>query len=182
MERKCRIMIWVTSLLLANSLAAFAGPADVYYPYDTYDQYYKEHSVNPPPTAAKPLPPDNPVPKPLPQAEPPVKVTEPPLFLFPPELGFGVAVAVPFDMFYLSKGYYTVKSGNWYHAPTYRGPWSVMGLSRVPPELRKPSLTKIHKLRNVEFEKYWKNKAHYEGKAFRPTDEIPAPLKTEKAK
>ena len=33
---------------------------------------------------------------------PPIVISQPPDFLYPPELGFGVAVGVPYDMFYHS--------------------------------------------------------------------------------
>lgn len=182
MEMKMRIAFGTVLLLLASAGTALAN--DVYYPYETYDEYYKAHSVNPPPIPGKPLPPEQPPSqlKPLPASDQPVKLTEPPEFLFPPQLGFGVAVGIPYDLFYHSKTYYTVRGGTWYSAPSYKGPWTIAGLTRVPPELRKQSLAKIRKIRNEEFAKYWNNKARYQGKVFRPADEMPPPLKSEKTK
>jgi len=45
---------------------------------------------------------------------PPIVIAQPPDFLYPPELGFGVAVGVPYDMFYLSGGYFVYRGGGWY--------------------------------------------------------------------
>lgn len=43
---------------------------------------------------------------------PPIVISQPPDFLYPPELGFGVAVGVPYDMFYLSGGYYIYRGAD----------------------------------------------------------------------
>jgi hypothetical protein len=179
MKRKLRIALGVLSLL-AYPLTCLAG--STYYPYQSYDDYYKTHSVTPPPPPTPPQPPTQPVPevKPLPPPDQPILLTEPPQFLFPPALGFGVAVGVPYDMFYTSKAFYLLKGGTWYRATSYHGPWTVTPLTRVPPELRKPGLAKIHQLRNAEFAKYWKSKGRYQGKMFRPGEELPPPTKTEK--
>ena len=37
---------------------------------------------------------------------PPIVIAQPPDFLYPPELGFGVAVGVPYDMFSIDGVYY----------------------------------------------------------------------------
>lgn len=182
MERKRQVAVAVMLLLSGQALTAFPGSNDVYYPYETYDEYYKAHSVNPPPAPAAPQPPDQPVQmNPLPEAQSPVKLSEPPLFLFPAELGFGVAVGIPYDMFYVNKTFYVQKLGNWYRSATYKGPWTTAGMTSIPPELKKQSLAKIRKIRNAEFEKYWDSKARYQGKTFRPGDEPPA-IKSEKMK
>ena len=48
---------------------------------------------------------------------PPIVIAQPPDFLYPPELGFGVAVGVPYDMFYASGVYYVFRGGGWYSTP-----------------------------------------------------------------
>jgi hypothetical protein len=161
----------------------FAG---TYYPYQSYDDYYKTHSVNPPPEPTPPQPPSQPVPaakevKPPPPDQP-IMLVEPPTFLFPAPLGYGVAVGVPYDMFYDSKAFYFLKGGIWYRAISYRGPWTELPLLRVPPELRKHPLSKVHQIRNAEFAKYWKSKGRYQGKVFRPGEELPPPTPTPKEK
>ena len=52
---------------------------------------------------------------------PPVVIAQPPAFLYPPELRFGVAVGVPYDMFYLSGIYYVFRGGGWYQTSSYGG-------------------------------------------------------------
>lgn len=171
-------MLALASLLVSSAQSATAA-SDMYHPYQSYDDYYKTHSVEPPPTPAAPLPPTQAVPeaKPLP-AEQPITVREAPDFLFPPGLGFGVAIGVPYDMFYLPKTFYVAKGGKWYRSSWYKGPWIPVPITKVPPELRKTPLTKIHELRNKEFARYWKNRKGYEGKVFRPSDHLqPAPEK-----
>jgi hypothetical protein len=159
--------------------------AGTYYPYQSYDDYYKTHSVNPPPEPSAPQPPSQPLPEAKevkPPPDQPIMLVEPPTFLFPAALGYGVAVGVPYDMFYASKGFYFLKGGTWYRATSYRGPWTELPLLRVPPELRKHTLSKVHQVRNAEFAKYWKSKGRYQGKVFRPGEELPPPTPKEKGK
>lgn len=179
MERINGIAILALSMLLAQVVPA-AAAADMYHPYQSYDDYYKTHSVTPPPTPQPPQPPSDTgvEPKPKPRPDQPIALMEAPEFLFPSPLGFGVAVAIPYDLFYQSKSFYLLKDGVWYRALSYRGPWMPVPITRVPPEMRKTGLAKIRKLRNQEFSKYFKDKSHYQGKVFRPTDEIPPPPKT----
>ena len=168
------IALTATSLLLANTVTV---QADTYFPYQSYDDYYKTHSVEPPPGQTPSQPPPAAEVKPPPRPEQPITLTQPPEFLFPPALGFGVAVGVPYDMFYVSKAFYFLKTGSWYRSSSYKGPWTLIGLSQVPTELRKQKLSKIRELRNREFAKFYKNKGRYQGKYFRP-DEVAAPPKT----
>jgi hypothetical protein len=164
-------------IVLAASLTVLA--ADPYYPYPVYEEYYKKN-VEPQPPPQEPANAPQVQVKPLPAPEQPIKLTEPPEFLFPPGLGFGVAIGIPEDLFYLPKTYYTVKGGRWYRALFYNGPWSTVWLSKLPPEFKNVKLTKIRELRNREFKKYWKDKDHYKGKVFRPGEELRLPLKKEK--
>ena len=171
--------IALASLLLSLSNAVTGLAGDPYYPYQSYDDYYKAHSSQPPPSQppASSQPPPEQVKPPL-QARQPITITEPPEILFPPKLGFGVAVAVPYDLFYVSGAYYFLQGDNtWFRASSYRGPWTLQGLSRLPPELRKHKLAKIHQIRNEEFQKFWKDRSHYQGRHFRAGDEVRQPGK-----
>jgi hypothetical protein len=175
MKRIASITLSGLVLFLTNALPLFAN--EPYYPYPSYEEYYKKQEPAPPPPAAYSQPqPENQV-KPPPRPEQPVTLTQPPEFLFPSELGFGVAVGVPYDMFYFSKGYYFLKGSTWYRSSSYRGPWMFLGLSQVPPDLRKHKLADIRKARNREFNVYWKNKDHYQGRYFRPGMENQEPRK-----
>lgn len=171
----------ITGIILPLAAAVTGLARDTYYPYQTYEEYYRAHSSEPapskPPASSQPQPAEQ-VKPPL-EARQPIKVTEPPEFLFPRELGFGVAVGVPFDMFYVSDHYYLLQGDTWYRSSSYRGPWTLQGLSRVPPELRKHKLSKIRQIRNKEFEKYWNDKSRYQGRHFRAGEEVKQPAKSE---
>jgi len=180
MKRFATIALASLSLLLAHALS---GLADTYYPYQSYDEYHRKHTSPGPPESPPPAPaqPETPIRPPL-RAEQPITLTDAPEFLFPPQLGFGVAVGVPYDMFYLSDGYYFLKGGTWYRSRSYQGPWQVQGFSRVPAELRKYDLRTIHALRNSEFADFWKNRDHYRGRYFRPDGEPKAPPRAPRQK
>jgi hypothetical protein len=103
---------------------------------------------------------------------PPIVVTQPPDFLYPPELGFGVAVGVPYDMFYLSGGYYVFRGGNWYRTPTYGGNWIRVRSHELPHELRRYKIGRIHDFRDREYRAYTHDRGHYRGRYFRPGGEV----------
>jgi hypothetical protein len=71
-------------------------------------------------------------------------------------------------MMYIAKSYYAWQDGAWYRSSSYRGPWSEIVVSQLPPELQKQPLAKIREQRNGEFSKYWGSKGKYQGKRFRP--------------
>ena len=162
--------------IIVLSQARTGRTDDSYLFYQHYEEYYKRAPEAPtePPTA--PPQPEKQAKPPL-RPEQPIKLTQAPEFLFPPELGFGVAVGVPYDLFYLGESYYLLKTGAWYRAASYRGPWRFQGLSRVPPELRKHSIAKIREIRNRDFAIFWKDRESYKGRYFRPEEGPAAPLK-----
>jgi hypothetical protein len=169
MRRSRSISLSALALLLANAPSGNAAP---YFPYETIENYYKTQPepVPPPPTQKPPEPSIK-----DPRQAGPLAITQAPDFLFPPKLGFGVAVAVPYDMAYVSKDYYLWQGGVWYRSYSYRGPWTALGQSQLPPELRKHKLAKIRELRNLEFGAYWKDKDQYKGKRFHPGSETAQP-------
>jgi len=103
---------------------------------------------------------------------PPIVITQPPDFLYPPELGFGVAVGVPYDMFYISGSYYVYRGGGWYRTPHYGGNWIKMRQRELPRELRRHNIARIHQFRDREHRVYVKDRDHYRGKYFRPGREV----------
>jgi len=177
------------ALLLPLALALLpvgprSGQADsTYFPYQTIDSYFNQPPASPsqpapgPPAPGQP-PAQQPAPeerlKAAPQAEPTLVPAQAPEFLFPKELGFGVAVGVPYDMVYVSGAYYYWRGGAWNRAISYRGPWSPLEPTRLPPELRRHKLAEIRAARSREFKSYWTNKDQYRGKLFRPS-ETPRP-------
>ena len=102
---------------------------------------------------------------------PPIVISQPPDFLYPPELGFGVAVGVPYDLFYMSGVYYIYRGGGWYRTSSYGGNWIKMRNRELPPELRRYKIAKIHEFRDREYRGYAKDRVHYRGKYFRPGGE-----------
>jgi hypothetical protein len=99
---------------------------------------------------------------------PPIVVSQPPDFLYPPELGFGVAVGVPYDMFYLGGVYYVFRGGGWYRTTAYGGSWVKMRHRELPPELRRYKVAQIHSFRDREYRSYMRDRDHYRGQHFRP--------------
>jgi hypothetical protein len=99
---------------------------------------------------------------------PPIVITQPPDFIYPAELGFGVAVGVPYDMFYSSGAYYVYRGGGWYRTAEYGGSWVKISQRQLPPELRRYNINKIHAFRDREYRTYSKDREHYRGKRFTP--------------
>ena len=99
---------------------------------------------------------------------PPVVMAQPPDFLYPPELGYGVAVGVPYDMFYFNNSYYVFRGGGWYRTAYYGGDWVRMRPRELPPELRRYKLARIHAFRDREYVAYQRDRGHYRGRYFRP--------------
>lgn len=134
------------------------------WPYQMYEEYYEGASRPPLPAQAR---------EPSPQTQPHLRKEQvqkqvSPTFLFPPELGFGVAVGVSYDMFYLSGSYFTVEEGRWSRGATFRGPWSPISSGRLPPQLLKYDVATMRRMRNDEFKAYSADRAGYRGKVFRP--------------
>jgi hypothetical protein len=99
---------------------------------------------------------------------PPVVIDQPPDFLYPPELGFGVAVGVPYDMFYFTGVYYIFRGGGWYRTSQYGGSWTKVRHRELPPELRRYKIARIHEFRDREYRDYSRDRDHYRGRYFRP--------------
>jgi hypothetical protein len=99
---------------------------------------------------------------------PPIVISQPPDFLYPPELGFGVAVGVPYDMFYLGGVYYINRGGGWYRTSSYGGEWIKVRPRELPPEFRRYKMGRIHQFRDREYRMYARDHDHYRGKYFRP--------------
>ncbi len=88
-------------------------------------------------------------------------------FIYPQQLGFYVAVGVPYDLFYISNQYYMVRDGQWYRGQNHRGPWRSVQYRHLPPGLRKHKLDRVHYYRDHEYVTYERERDMYRGKHFR---------------
>ena len=102
---------------------------------------------------------------------PPIVISQPPDFIYPSELGFGVAVGVPYDMFYSSGAYFVYRGGGWYRTSSYGGNWIKVGQRQLPPEFRRYNINRIHAFRDREYRTFSNDRDHYSGKRFNPAGE-----------
>jgi hypothetical protein len=100
--------------------------------------------------------------------EPPVVISGPPLFLYPPRLGFYVAVGVGYDLFFSGNVYYLNHGNVWYSSPYYNGPWVKTHYKKVPYGIRKHDFKRIHYYRDDSYRKYKAGKAPHHYKHFQP--------------
>lgn len=100
----------------------------------------------------------------------PVVFEEPPVFLYPPRLGFAVAVDIPYDMVYIDGRYYLYQDDSWLTSPRYNGPWVVVHHDHLPRGLRKHRVREIVECRDREYVVYRKagHDDHYRGKVYSP--------------
>jgi len=105
-----------------------------------------------------------------PAAPPPariVSIEEDVQFIYPEELGFYVAVGVPYDLFYVQNQYYLFRDGRWLRASRRGGPWVMMSHRDLPPGLRRHKLERVRYYRNVEYDIYRRDREHYHGRHFK---------------
>ena len=100
----------------------------------------------------------------------PYVVSQPPLFLYPQDLGFYTAVGVPFGLFYVDNYYYAPRGGVWYGAPHYNGPWYYIKPGHLPPGLVKHRYRDVIYRRDAEYRNYMRDRDHYRGQKYHPDD------------
>ena len=103
---------------------------------------------------------------------PAIAISQAPDFIYPAELGFGVAVGVPYDMFYNNGIYFVFRGGGWYQTSAYGGSWIKVRHRDLPPELRRYKIAKIHEFRDREYRSFSRDRDHYRGKRFTPVSEV----------
>ncbi len=131
-----------------------------------------------PPAYVSQIPPDySPPPQ---QAQPPAPIyvapqpaqvvlpATPPQFVYVPELGYYVAMGLPYDMIYDGRAYYFHNNGYWYQTPYYGGPWMHVERRLLPPTLVRFNVREVHRYRDVEFRRYERERGHYRGRLHRP--------------
>lgn len=121
------------------------------------------------PTAAAPPPPPEAEQEQGQYAPPPeVYADEAPEFIYSPALNLYVAVGVPYDLVYTGSGYFYFHGGRWYRGPYYNGPWVPAARRYSPPVLHRYRVDQIRHYRDVEFRRYGHDRAHYDGRIYRP--------------
>lgn len=103
----------------------------------------------------------------------PVVIEEPPIFLYPPQLGFAVAIGIPYDMVYIEGRYYMFRDEVWLVSSHYNGPWGRVKHKHLPPGLRKHKYREIVECRDREYHSYRlaSHDGHYRGKSYKPGKE-----------
>ena len=105
---------------------------------------------------------------PWPEPRQEIYINEPPRFIYAPRLGFHVSVGIPYDIAYVNNGYYLYRGGNWYGAPSYNGPWSMVSYRRLPYALRQHRYEEICHHRDYEYRRYMKDRDGYRGRWYQP--------------
>lgn len=72
-------------------------------------------------------------------------------FIYPDELGFYVAIGVPYELCYIDRSYYLFRDGRWLRAHSRRGPWVAMGYRELPVGLRQHRIERIRDYRQHGF-------------------------------
>ena len=89
-------------------------------------------------------------------------------FVYPEQLGFYVAVGLPYDLFYLNNGYYLFRDGRWYRGADSRGPWFAQRFRELPPVLRRNRVERIRLYRDSEYARFVRDREHYHGRRLHP--------------
>ena len=160
--RRKEAMLFALLILLGSGSVGWGGDA---YMYPMYQEYW---AGEPEPKKGGDKEGPAPAAKRAPEGKERPAWQRVPGFLFPKKLGFGVAVGVPYDMFYLSDSYYLLEGGTWSRSRSYRGPWETVPRAKLPPLLLKHDLATIRRLRNREFREYFEKGERYRGRHFRP--------------
>ena len=124
-----------------------------------------------PPPPARILPPPQPAFAPEPQDYPPppeVYFERSPEFIYSPSLNMYVAVGVPYDLYYTGSEYFYFHQGRWYRGPYYDGPWSFAPRRSYPPMFLRYGIGNFRRFRDVEYRRYERDRAHYDGHFHRP--------------
>lgn len=182
-EMKTRIL-WLMALLLVPGTAAYASPGGIYTglsinlpgfgfnvgPAGVGLNIGLPWVVAPDPYYAyQPTVIEEPVAAEAPAViDEPVAYEEAPEFIMPPELGFYVAVGIPYDLFFYNNFYYVCRGNIWYSAPYYNGPWSRIYYGDIPYVFNRFPFERIHHFRDHYYGRYQRYGAWDGFRHFRP--------------
>lgn len=153
-----RILLAAVALLACGAQAAFAGNVGVNLNINVGEPQRQVVVAPPPPVYVE---------QPAYVPAETVRIEDDVQFLYPPTLGFYVAVGVPYDLFYIRNSYFLFRDGRWFQAPSSRGPWVVQRTRDLPPVLRRHRMERIRECRTREYAIYNRDRDHYRGKHFR---------------
>lgn len=81
------------------------------------------------------------------------EINSEPSFVYLRTQGFSIAIGSPYDIIYYGNRYYLNYNGRWYRSYSYRGPWVLVGNSRIPSKIRRHRLEDIRRYRDIEYRK-----------------------------
>jgi hypothetical protein len=91
-----------------------------------------------------------------------------PEFVQPPELGFYVAVGVPYDLFFYNNSYWICRGNIWYNSAYYNGPWNQIYYTNIPYVFNRLPFERIHHYRDSYYGRYQRDGAWQGYSHFRP--------------
>jgi len=87
-------------------------------------------------------------------------------FVYLAQLGFYVAVGVPYDLYYVRNNYYLFRDGRWFRASGSNGAWVAARYRELPPGLRRHDIERIRSYRSTEYDIYRSDRDNYRGRHF----------------
>lgn len=125
--------------------------------------------------------------RPLPGNAPPAVyapsfvIQAPPDFLEPADLGFYVAIGVPYDLYYVGNTYYIFHNKVWYHSRSYNGPWDFVDYGQLPENLNqyRDNVERVRVIRDRDYKEYNRDQTRYRGRHFKPGKELKEKKKAE---
>jgi hypothetical protein len=99
-------------------------------------------------------------------APPPLVVRSAPTMIYLAEPAVYTAVGIPYDLYFVDGRYFYLHNNNWFWAPGYGGPWTVVESRSLPPGLRKFKVVKLHEFRDREYKVYVADGRKFKGKNF----------------
>ncbi|MGA7827929.1 MAG: hypothetical protein WCA04_09725 [Geobacteraceae bacterium] len=96
----------------------------------------------------------------------PAAIDAAPEFVQPPELGFYVAVGVPYDLYFYNNSYWINRGNVWYNSAYYNGPWSQIYYSNVPYVFNRFPFERVRHYRDAYYGRYqrygaWDGYTHF---------------------
>lgn len=149
------VLLQVAALPVLNIQELYAGNVGVDVNIHLGNQPRPVIVTQPPPVV---------VAEPVYEPEPYYEVEEEVDFIYPRELGFYVAVGVPYDLFYLNNVYFIFRDGRWLRSGSSRGGWVNVRYRDLPPTLRRHRMDRIREYRTREYVVYQRDRDHYRGR------------------